>query len=363
MGQNNPSLLGRSRVPKVCKNSTCGILGRLVPAILSGILAVLFCSTAAASVIIDTVPVGNPGNANDPLTGNLYGGVGYAYRIGTYEVTNAQYAAFLNEKAKTDPLALYNTNMGSNARGGITRSGVSGSYTYAPKANMADKPVNYVTWYDSIRFANWLHNGQGAGDTETGAYTLLGGTATPSNGSSITRNVGATWWLPSENEWYKSAYHQPAVQGGDADNYWLYPTKSNSAPTFATANAVGDISNPGTNVANYGSVADWNSQDGNVTTAGSAGPLSQSFYGTSDQGGNVWERNETLISAPFSGLRGGDYSGNTSELDSSIRTFNLFPTSEVSDVGFRVATVPEPRTAVLAIVGCALMLGWGKRRK
>ena len=67
------------------------------------------------------------------LTGNFYGGVTYDYRIGTTEVTNAQYAAFLNAKAASDPLALYNTSMGSDARGGITRSGVSGSYTYATK--------------------------------------------------------------------------------------------------------------------------------------------------------------------------------------------------------------------------------------
>ncbi len=60
---------------------------------------------------------------NDGTTG--YGGVAYDYRIGTTEVTNAQYAAFLNEKAKSDPLGLYNANMGSNARGGITQSGVS----------------------------------------------------------------------------------------------------------------------------------------------------------------------------------------------------------------------------------------------
>ena len=262
-------------------------------------------SASAAPISIPTVPVGNPGNANDPLTGNLYGGVGYAYRIGTYEVTNAQYAAFLNEKAKSDPLALYNTSMGSSPWGGITRSGSSGSYTYAPKTNMGNKPVNNVSWYDSIRFANWLNNGQGAGDTETGAYTLLGGTPTPSNGLSITRNLGATWFLTSENEWYKSAFYQPAAQGGDADNYWLYPTASNSNPNIAKANAVGDISNPGANVANYGNGADWNAQDGNVTTVGSAGPLSESFYGTSDRCGNVWEWNEGLIDVRFRVLRGG----------------------------------------------------------
>ena len=162
------------------------------------------------AITIPTVPVGNPGNRADALTNYLYGGVSYNYRIGTTEVTNAQYAEFLNAKAVSDPLGLYNTNMGSNARGGITRSGSDGSYTYAPKTNMGNKPVNYVSWYDAIRFANWLHNGQGTGDTETGAYTLLGGTPTPTNGLSITRNAGATWFLTSEDEWYKAAYYQPA---------------------------------------------------------------------------------------------------------------------------------------------------------
>lgn len=335
----------------------------LVPLFLLGACFLLAPRPASAvPITIPTVPVGNLGNANDPATGSLYGGVGYAYNIGTTEVTNAQYAAFLNEKAASDPLGLYNASMGSDARGGISQGGVSGGFTYATRTNMADKPVNFVSWYDSIRFANWLNNGQGTGATETGAYTLLGGTPTPSNGLSITRNLGASWWLPSEDEWYKSAYHQPAAQGGDADNYWLFPTASNSAPTVATANAVGDISNPGANVANYDLGADWNAQNGNVTTVGSAGPLSDSFYGTADQGGNVWEWNEALISGSSRGLRGGSFSNDANNLQSSFRGYNN-PTYQSSIIGFRVATVPEPSTAVLAMVGCGLMLWWGKRRK
>ena len=322
----------------------------------------LFAPRAALATTIPTVPVGNVSNGNDPLTGNLYGGVSYAYSIGTTEVTNAQYAEFLNAKAASDPLALYNASMGSNIRGGITQSGVSGSFTYATRTDMGNKPVNFVSWYDSIRFANWLNNGQGTGDTETGAYTLLGGTPTPSNGLSVTRNVGATWFLTSENEWYKAAYYQPTAQGGDADNYWLYPTASNSVPTIATANSMGDISNPGTNVANYSSGADWNSQDGNVTTVGSAGPLSQSFYGTSDQGGNVFEWNEALISDSSRGVRGGAFNNSSSPLRSSIRSGNI-PASENFFIGFRVATVPEPSTGVLTIFACGLMWVLRKRFK
>ena len=155
---------------------------------------------------------------------------------------------------------------------------------------MGNKPVNFVSFFDSMRFVNWLENGQptGGSGTESGVYTI-------GNGLNETRAPGATFFIPSEDEWYKAAYHQPAVQGGDTDDYWLYPTASNSVPTVATANSVGDINNPGANVANYGSGADWNGQDGNVTTVGSAGPLSASFYGTFDQGGNVREWNEAVI--------------------------------------------------------------------
>jgi len=239
----------------------------------------------ARAVTVPTVPVGNAGNAADQnyLDQGQFGAVAYAYRMGTTEVTNSQYAEFLNAKAASDPFELYDLpSMGvGNVRGGITRSGVNGSYTYALKPNMGDKPVIAVNWYDAIRFANWLSNGQGSGDTETGSYTLgpLGPRGVPIN-RDVVRNAGATWVLPSENEWYKAAYYQPAAQGGDVDNYWLFPTASNSVPTLATADAVGDISNPGPNVANTQRGANWNGSvdRGNITTVGSAGPLSRSFY-------------------------------------------------------------------------------------
>jgi formylglycine-generating enzyme required for sulfatase activity len=335
------------------------------PRIAAAVFVLLAAFAAdARAVAIATVPIGNAGNAPDQLWASaqnpanlLFGSVAYDYRIGTTEVTNAQYAAFLNAQAASDPLNLYNTLMGSDARGGITRSGSVGSYSYAVKPNMGDKPVNLVSWYDAIRFANWLHNGQGSGSTESGAYTLQNPLPDPGNGLSITRNSGATWFLTSEDEWYKAAYHQPAAQGGDSDDYWLYPTASNTAPTVATADSIGNISNPGANVANRSLGADWNSQNGNVTTVGSAGPLSTSYYGTSDQGGNVYEWNEALISGTR-GLRGGSWSDSSSFLAASSRT-KLFPpllmTSESFDVGFRVATVPEPSTLLLAGLSSAAL--------
>lgn len=334
----------------------------MLRAVLCALLVTVLpqCHGTALAVTIPTVPVGNAGNAIDNQGGGV-GSVSYDYRIGTTEVTNAQYAEFLNAKAASDPLGLYSIGMASDARGGITRSGASGGYTYASKTNMADKPVNYVSWYDAIRFANWLHNGQGSGDTETGAYTILGGTATPINGLSITRNAGAIWFLPSEDEWYKAAYHQPAAQGGDVDDYWHYPTASNSIPTLATANSVGDIGNPGANVVNCASGADWNSRNGNVTTVGSAGPLSDSFYGTADQGGNVAEWNEFLFSATTRGVRGGSFESTAPYLGTWTNSGSP-PIFELPAIGFRVATVPEPSTYVLALLGGAFLL-WRRARR
>ena len=58
----------------------------------------------------------------------------------------------------------------------------------------------------------------------------------------IGRNTGATYVLPSENEWYKAAYYNPT-----SGTYWTYPTQSNSVPSNV-------LSATGTNNANF-----WNS--------------------------------------------------------------------------------------------------------
>jgi formylglycine-generating enzyme required for sulfatase activity len=303
-------------------------------------------SFAYGNITISTVPVGNAGNSNDS-TG--FGAVSYSYRIGTFEVTNDQYAAFLNSKAASDPFGLYNASMGSDVRGGIIRSGVSGSVSYATKLNMENKPVNYVSWYDTIRFVNWLNSGQGSADTETGAYTLgtLGPGGVPINGNSINRNSNSNWFLPSQNEWYKAAYHK---NDGTTANYFAYPTGSNSIPTMAGAIDAagpmrGDVSNPMTNVANFNKGADWNNQNGNVTTVGSAGPASASRYLTYDQGGNVSELIEDFRpdpGFPGRGSLGGDWTGEQASMRYNNANGTNVATAEINYVGFRVARTLLP---------------------
>jgi formylglycine-generating enzyme len=351
------------------------VRGLLVAAIVASAVV------AQAVVNIETVPVGNAGNANDS-TG--YGGVAYGYRMGKYEVTNSQYCEFLNSRAATDTYGLYSTPMSNDARGGINRSGNSGSYTYAARLGYENVPVVYVSWYDTIRFANWLQNGQGitgTGDTESGTYEITGGgynSGTVAVPDAATRATWTTrhWVLPSEDEWYKAAYHQPSGRGGDTDNYWLYPTATNSAPH---SDNPASLDYP-TNSANFyrddlvangyddgyavtGSTTYVSTQ--NYLTNVGAYTQSASYYGTFDQGGNVWEWNEADFfgNGLSRGVRGGDWANHySSDMAASSRVSDVV-TTELHALGFRVASVPEPGSLAM-LLGIALtgLLCWWRKR-
>jgi hypothetical protein len=86
-----------------------------------------------APVVMQTVTVGNPGNAGDPQQfQGIFGGVDYVYAVGKYEVTAGQYAAFLDAVAATDTYGLYNPNMWTHEAGcKIERTGSPGSYSYS----------------------------------------------------------------------------------------------------------------------------------------------------------------------------------------------------------------------------------------
>ncbi|MCX6878438.1 MAG: SUMF1/EgtB/PvdO family nonheme iron enzyme [Verrucomicrobia bacterium] len=341
---------------------------------LAALVGIASVTPAFGLVSIDYVVVGDPGNAADTvLPASPRGAVDYTYQIGKYEVTNGQYAQFLNAVAKTDAYSLYNPSMGNAAlRGGITQTGSNGSYRYTANTYMENRPVNYVSWFDAARFTNWMHNGQGSGSTETGAYTLNGAMT----GKDFVVQAGAKVWIPSANEWYKAAYYDPtksATQGGT--NYWLYPTRSDTAPTQAAVSiadkttSTGIIINSGTNVANYSEstlakmpiyYAPGRVTRGYVTVVGSAGAASASYYGTFDQGGNVAEWNDNPSPTSMQrGLLGGAWSNP----EAMLRSDGVYQTGpylgvslETDDVGFRVASVPESTSMVLALFAGAVLL-------
>lgn len=332
----------------------------------------------SAAVNIDYVAVGNPGNAADPMTG--FGAVPYSYRISKYEVTNSQYVEFLNavDPGGTNERGLYHSEMSLNPNGGINFNAASPSGSkYTVKVGGADndadgipnafdlspnnpftfesldptmtfsyahKPVAFVNWFDAVRMANWLHNGQGTGSTETGAYTLTGNTSIAGG-----RSANATVFIPTENEWYKAAYHQPATTGGDSDDYWLYPTTTNDEPISRRPPG-------GTNSANFyrrdddttnginngyavSSLAILNSLTNYLTDVGIY--ASPSAYNTFDQGGNVDEWTETLIFDFWRVSRGGPWKESSDRLRADFQTAR-HPLSESSERGFRLASIPIP---------------------
>jgi len=252
---------------------------------------------------------------------------------------------------------LYNPSMWSNSYGCmIERIGSSGSYSYSLATDRENGPVNYVSWGDAARFANWLHNSQPTGGqdvttTEDGVYELNGATSN-ADLLAVSREADWKWAVPTEDEWYKAAYHK---NDGVTGNYFDYPTSSDIAPSNDLVDP-----DPGNNATFYDNSYTIGSP--HYRTEVGAHENSESPYGTFDQGGNVWEWNEAILRGSYRGLRGGSYDLNVHHLHASDRG-SLNPTYESSDVGFRVVSIPEPGSLVLLVCGLlGGLMSWRLRR-
>jgi formylglycine-generating enzyme required for sulfatase activity len=336
----------------------------------------------AQTIHVERVVVGFAGNAADARTGR--GAVPYEFSVGKYEVTNTQYAAFLNAVAANDPFGLWRTGMSTNARGGILRSGDGGTYTYSVKPGYELMPVTWVGFWDAARFANWLATGTTEGRTAPGT-PLLPGAAYDTNFiaapalTTATRLPGATIFLPTRDEWYKAAFFQPASAGGPAGDYWYYSTRSDTRPDSALPAVAGSRANQANFFFDAGADGDTSRNGGHAVTQSTAFvnatnyltnvgiyALSGTFFGTLDQGGNVTEWSETAGSGTELFSLGGTFGGSEGFLD-VYGNWSLFtPTTETSQFGFRVAfgPVPEPGTYALLLGALAIGLaGYLRRRR
>lgn len=306
---------------------------------------VLFQATFSYAISMEWVTVGDAGNEDDYTVDGYFGGVDYEYKIGKYEVTTTQYTEFLNAVALTDANGLYNTAMDVTSNyhnyNGITRSGNTGNFTYTGNAGWENKPVVYVSWYDTLRFANWINNGcqNDPSTTEYGAYDMS------VNPEEITRSSEGKVFLPTEDEWYKAAYY-------NGNSYYDFPTGTNEDPNNNSPdNDTGNSANISYKLDHYYSVGSpyYSTDVGSYTKSGSP-------YGTYDQGGNVWEFCET--SDQRVGHRGGSWDEDFYALHAMEGSYGS-PISEAMVFGFRLVSnpiyvdesVPEPTTLILLGLG------------
>lgn len=318
----------------------------------------------AQGVTIDYAVVGDPGN---PPNTNGWGTVSGTFRIAKQEITNSQYVSFLNaaDTAGTNPNGIYDTQMGSDANGGIVfNAGAAGGTKYSVKAGLspnavpyASMPVVFTTWFSAARFVNWLQNGQqaSAASLENGTYALANATSGPTKPR--TSGTGQQVVLPSRDEWYKAGYYTGSA-------YLTWPTNSNVQPT----NTITSLALA--NAANYGGAA--------TPTAGpmpvGSYPNTKSPYGLYDMLGNVTEYTDTAgtgSAADGVQVMGGSWRTLPAGISASSSTgppVFLSPTTAADDLGFRVAVVqavPEPAgwLPVLTAAGIAAFGPAVARRK
>lgn len=285
---------------------------------------------------IEFLSVGNPANADDS-TG--YGGVGYTYGISKFEVSQNDIAAATN----------------------------SGMTNVTAGAWSANQPAAGVTWLEAAAFVNWLNTSKGF----QAAYNLTYSTSTSSwsmvawgaidqastgvdSGTNPFRHKDAVFFLPSEDEWYKAAYHQ---NNGITGDYWDYATGSNTTPTAVASGTLADT-------AVYNNTV----TGGNPASVLAAGGLSS--YGTMGQSGNVWEWTESIGNGLNDNVtasrvrRGGFYNtaSSGSDLSPSGRLLNSLAVANGS-IGFRVAAIPEPSSAALLLGGLAALTVFRRRRR
>ena len=229
------------------------------------------------------------------------------------------------------------------------------------------RAVGGITWRTAAVFCNWLHNGKG-----TNRAAFLGGAYDVSTFGSqgggfldqLTRSPGAQCWIPSTDEFLKAAHYDPAKQNSDGTvgGWWQYSNGSDTNFAYgppgvlvradgfpspdpnevlATANAGWDSSFfPGQNaprvpLGSYATTNPW----GLFDVAGATAEWTEGYFQIEGEpiprqralDGSSWASLSPLVTDQVRYL-GGSYG----------------PFVQLSDLGFRIASIPSPSWLCLA---------------
>ncbi len=228
--------------------------------------------------------------------------------IGLTEITNAQYAAFIEAGGYED--RAYWTEDGWTWRTGedVTQPEYWADSTY----NQPEQPIVGVSWYEAVAYTNWL----------TEVYQNLSPVAgaTPSL-HNVERGLGGEviFRLPTEAEW------EYAARGPNSRVYpWGNEWNGDNAVTFESG--------------------------ANAPAVVGSRPGGASWVGTLDTGGNVWEwvssryaaypyaedEREVLNGTDTRVLRGGSWISDQGFARAVYRVGGVGPLDRSGDLGFRV---------------------------
>ncbi len=183
---------------------------------------------------------------------------------------------------------------------------------WAVPAGKDDHPVVTVSWYDALKFVDWLNKQHGDALQET------------LRARGVPRSADYRFMLPSEREWEKAAR-------GPYGNIWPWGNEWRDGLCNSREEDIGD-----------------------TTPVGAYSPQGDSPYGVADMAGNVWEWTRSIYRKypydPADGrenlqmnasrvLRGGSWFENRWSVRAAFREWDS-PSVADDDFGFRVVVVP-----------------------
>ncbi len=247
-----------------------------------------------------------------------------AYYIGKNEVTNTEYAVFLNAvKKHSDGRRIWIDISDSDCRIDL----INGNY--APETGYANHPVIEVSWYGAVEYCNWLSVSSGLERCYNPNYEI-----------DITKKG---YRLPTEAEWEMAARGDAEVNAS-LGHQRRFPWGENIDGSYVNYIDSGDPYDNGTTPVRY---YDGSNHNGYQTDD------SRSPCGVFDMSGNVWEwchdwyrsdyNSNTLSTNPIGASRGtkrvfrGGSSYSVSHSQRSANRSRWFPHVTAYYLGFRLA--------------------------
>lgn len=303
--------------------------------------------------------VGSPGNAayeapfppSEPDV-NGRGSVAYEYRITRMEVSTAQWLEFQNAFAQVPGNPL---DPGTPTFWGATIDRVipsTGRFVYRllNEPNARQLPVAGMSWRDAARYCNWLQNGKqvSLAALSTGAYdtTTWGRNSDGTITDAPTHMPGASYWIPTLDEYLKAAHFDPNKSGPGQAGWWSY-MNSSDAP------AITGLPGVGTTSAGYSTPED---PDAGWLIPLGAYTNSQSPWGLWDTSGGAaeWTEEKVVNERVYVGSEVGDRGLAIPNRD-YVGTVGGQPVQGIFDTSFRIASsVPSPPVTFLVFSWAAI---------